>query len=80
MGARSHLVFLSGRFAQSHHGIILSRNTKSCRLRLLGINIDTYYSGLVAYGVRSVDSLMQLTMQDYGVVGVHSMDDRKRLY
>ena len=38
---------------------------------------DAYYGSLTAYGVRSVESLMQLTMQDYGVVGVHSMEDRK---
>ncbi|KAJ3305122.1 Kinesin-like protein kif24 [Kappamyces sp. JEL0829] len=40
--------------------------------------LDAYYGSLTAYGVRSVESLMQLTMQDYGVVGVHSMEDRKR--
>lgn len=43
-------------------------------------NTDSYYSSLTAYGVRSVDSLVQLTMQDYGVIGVQSMEDRKRLY
>ncbi|KAJ3259390.1 hypothetical protein HK103_002293 [Boothiomyces macroporosus] len=44
------------------------------------INADAYYSSLTAYGVRSVESLMQLTMQDYGVVGVNSMEDRKTDY
>ncbi|KAJ2999571.1 Kinesin-like protein kif24 [Globomyces sp. JEL0801] len=39
--------------------------------------LDAYYSSLTAYGVRSVEALMQLSMQDYGVVGVHSMEDRK---
>ncbi|KAJ3318539.1 Kinesin-like protein kif24 [Boothiomyces sp. JEL0866] len=42
--------------------------------------LDAYYSSLTAYGVRSVESLMQLTMQDYGVVGVNSMEDRKTDY
>jgi hypothetical protein len=46
-------------------------------LGLIGIMLDAYYSSLTAYGVRSVEALMQLTMQDYGVVGVHSMEDRK---
>jgi hypothetical protein len=48
----------------------------------LGISIftpDTYYGNLTAHGVRSVEALMQLTMQDYGAVGVHSMEDRKRI-
>ena len=41
-------------------------------------DLESYYPSLIAYGVGSLDSLAQLTMQDYGVIGVHSMEDRKR--
>jgi hypothetical protein len=42
--------------------------------------LDDYYTSLTAYGVRSNDSLVKLTMQDYGAVGVTSIEDRKKLF
>ena len=42
--------------------------------------LDSYYGSLTAYGVRSLESLTMLTMQDYGVVGVQSMEDRKKMF
>jgi hypothetical protein len=43
-------------------------------------DLDSYFSGLDAFGVRSIEALTQLTMQDYGVIGVQTMDDRKSTY
>ncbi|KAH9255041.1 hypothetical protein BASA81_006986 [Batrachochytrium salamandrivorans] len=40
-------------------------------------DLEPYYSSLTAFGIKSVDQLMTLTMQDYGVLGVQSMEDRK---
>ncbi|KAJ1562295.1 Kinesin-like protein kif24 [Nowakowskiella sp. JEL0078] len=42
--------------------------------------LSHYYSSLSAFGITSVDSLLLLTMQDYTAVGVHSMEDRKKLF
>ncbi|KAL5032616.1 hypothetical protein BDEG_20706 [Batrachochytrium dendrobatidis JEL423] len=43
-------------------------------------DLEPYYSNLTAFGIKSVDQLMTLTMQDYGVLGVQSMEDRKKLF
>ncbi|KAI8802575.1 hypothetical protein BJ742DRAFT_537298 [Cladochytrium replicatum] len=43
-------------------------------------DLQGYYSTMSSFGVNSVDALLQLTMQDYSAVGVHSMEDRKRLF
>ncbi|KAI9209156.1 P-loop containing nucleoside triphosphate hydrolase protein [Polychytrium aggregatum] len=40
-------------------------------------DLEQYYGNLAAFGVTSIDTLTQLTMQDYAMVGVHSMEDRK---
>ncbi len=56
---------------------------ETLRLAELGMALiyaESYYSNLNAFGIRSIESLTQLTMQDYGVIGVSSMDDRKRTY
>ncbi|KAI9344932.1 P-loop containing nucleoside triphosphate hydrolase protein [Obelidium mucronatum] len=47
-------------------------------LRTAGL--DHYYDNFTAFGIDSLQSLTLLTMQDYGVVGVSSMEDRKRLF
>ncbi|TPX63285.1 hypothetical protein SpCBS45565_g06716 [Spizellomyces sp. 'palustris'] len=41
------------------------------------VELDQYYSNFSCFGINNVDSLLQLTMQDYAIVGVHSMEDRK---
>ncbi|KAI8619614.1 hypothetical protein BC830DRAFT_737747 [Chytriomyces sp. MP71] len=41
--------------------------------------LDHYLDNFTAFGIDSLQSLTLLTMQDYGVVGVSSMEDRKRL-
>ena len=38
---------------------------------------DKYYGNLTSFGVQNLDALTQLTMQDYGHIGLHSMEDRK---
>ncbi len=38
---------------------------------------EKYYGNLTNFGVQTLDSLTQLTMQDYGLIGLHSMEDRK---
>ncbi|KAH6595118.1 hypothetical protein BASA50_006104 [Batrachochytrium salamandrivorans] len=43
-------------------------------------DLEPYYSSLTAFGIKSVDQLMTLTMQDYGVLGVQSMEDRKSMF
>ncbi|KAJ3109092.1 Kinesin-like protein kif24 [Phlyctochytrium planicorne] len=42
--------------------------------------LESYYENLTAFGIDSLQSLVMLTMQDYGIVGVSSMEDRKRLF
>ncbi|KAI8912938.1 hypothetical protein DFJ77DRAFT_62145 [Powellomyces hirtus] len=43
------------------------------------VELDQYYSNFSVVGINDVETLVQLTMQDYGIVGVHGMEDRKRL-
>ncbi|KAJ3148782.1 Kinesin-like protein kif24 [Geranomyces michiganensis] len=38
---------------------------------------DQYYNNFTVVGINDVDTLVQLTMQDYGIVGIHGMEDRK---
>eukprot|EP00842_Homolaphlyctis_polyrhiza_P005163 jgi/Hompol1/5648/HPOL_002015-RA len=52
-------------------------NSASLLETLRVASLDGYYSNLTAFGVKNVEQLMGLTMQDYGVVGVQSMEDRK---
>ncbi|KAJ3411834.1 Kinesin-like protein kif24 [Chytridiales sp. JEL 0842] len=42
--------------------------------------LEAYHDNLKAFGIDSLQQITLLTMQDYGVVGVSSMEDRKRLY
>ncbi|KAJ3333415.1 hypothetical protein HDU76_008439 [Blyttiomyces sp. JEL0837] len=41
--------------------------------------LEQFYDNFIAFGIDSMQKLVQLTMQDYGVVGVVSMEDRKSL-
>ncbi|KAJ3252541.1 Kinesin-like protein kif24 [Chytriomyces hyalinus] len=45
---------------------------------LVKAGLDHYLDNFMAFGIDSLQSLTLLTMQDYGVVGVSSMEDRKR--
>ncbi|KAI8829020.1 hypothetical protein BJ741DRAFT_396457 [Chytriomyces cf. hyalinus JEL632] len=47
---------------------------------LVKAGLDHYFDNFMAFGIDSLQSLTLLTMQDYGVVGVSSMEDRKRLF
>ncbi|KAI9149794.1 hypothetical protein H9P43_009973 [Blastocladiella emersonii ATCC 22665] len=42
--------------------------------------LEQFYPNLAGRGISSIESLAQLTMQDYSALGVTSMDDRKRLF
>jgi hypothetical protein len=42
--------------------------------------LEHYHGNLTAFGIDSLQSLVLLTMQDYAVVGVSSMDDRKSMF
>ncbi|KAI8826217.1 P-loop containing nucleoside triphosphate hydrolase protein [Fimicolochytrium jonesii] len=44
------------------------------------VELEQYYSNFSVVGINDVETLVQLTMQDYGIVGVHSMEDRKRKF
>ncbi|KAJ3005846.1 Kinesin-like protein kif24, partial [Thoreauomyces humboldtii] len=41
------------------------------------VELDQYFGNFSVVGINDVETLVQLTMQDYGIVGVHSMEDRK---
>lgn len=43
-------------------------------------DLDSYYPNLTCYGINSIESLCEMSMQDYGIVGIHNMEDRKRLF
>lgn len=39
-----------------------------------------YYSHFTALGLQKIDELAKITMKDYAKLGVHDMNDRKRLF
>uniref|UniRef100_A0A2K6TPL9 Kinesin family member 24 n=1 Tax=Saimiri boliviensis boliviensis TaxID=39432 RepID=A0A2K6TPL9_SAIBB len=39
-----------------------------------------YYSHFTALGLQKIDELAKITMKDYSKLGVHNMNDRKRLF
>ncbi|KAI9340405.1 P-loop containing nucleoside triphosphate hydrolase protein [Zopfochytrium polystomum] len=41
-------------------------------------SLDQYHDSFAAFGIDSLQSLVLLTMQDYSIVGVSSVDDKKR--
>ncbi|KAK9729069.1 hypothetical protein K7432_000582 [Basidiobolus ranarum] len=43
-------------------------------------DLEHYYPSFAANGIATIEELSKVTMQDYGTLGVNSMDDRKRLF
>ena len=54
------------------------RRCQSGKNKSKTVILDKYYGNLTSFGVQNLDALTQLTMQDYGHIGLHSMEDRKR--
>ncbi|KAG9467391.1 hypothetical protein GDO78_015033 [Eleutherodactylus coqui] len=53
----------------------------SCLLECLcEADLEQYYPHFVALGLQKVEELAKVTMRDYSKLGVHSMEDRKRLF
>ncbi|XP_072269633.1 kinesin-like protein KIF24 isoform X2 [Pyxicephalus adspersus] len=53
----------------------------SCLLECLcEAELEQYYPNFVAVGLKKVEELATVTMKDYSRVGVHNMEDRKRLF
>ncbi|XP_063309876.1 kinesin-like protein KIF24 [Pelobates fuscus] len=43
-------------------------------------DLDKYYPRFIAVGLQKIEELAKITMKDYSRLGVHSMEDRKRLF
>lgn len=53
----------------------------SCLLECLcEADLERYYPHFVAVGLQKVEELASVTMKDYSRLGVHNMEDRKRLF
>ncbi|XP_075696287.1 kinesin-like protein KIF24 [Rhinoderma darwinii] len=53
----------------------------SCLLECLyEAELEQYYPHFVALGLQKIEELAKVTMRDYSKLGVHSMEDRKRLF
>lgn len=53
----------------------------SCLLECLcEAELQRYYPHFVAIGLQKVEELASVTMKDYSKLGVHNMEDRKRLF
>ncbi|XP_040277116.1 kinesin-like protein KIF24 isoform X1 [Bufo bufo] len=53
----------------------------SCLLECLcEADLEQYYPHFVAHGLQKIEELAKVTMRDYSKLGVHSMEDRKRLF
>lgn len=42
--------------------------------------LDHYYNSFLSYGITELDTLAQISMQDYGSLGINSIQDRKKLF
>lgn len=42
--------------------------------------LEKYYPHFAAYGLQKIDELAKISMKDYTKLGVHDMNDRKRLF
>lgn len=42
--------------------------------------LEKYYSHFSAFGLQTIDELAQVSMEDYTKLGVHDINDRKRLF
>jgi hypothetical protein len=47
---------------------------------LRSAQLDHHYASFCYHGITQLDALARLSMQDYSMLGVNSMDDRKRLF
>ncbi|XP_063813853.1 kinesin-like protein KIF24 isoform X2 [Pseudophryne corroboree] len=53
----------------------------SCLLECLcEAELGQYYPHFLAMGLQKIEELAEVTMKDYSKLGVHSMEDRKRLF
>ncbi|KAM3937523.1 kinesin-like protein KIF24 [Leptodactylus fuscus] len=53
----------------------------SCLLECLcEAELEQYYPHFVALGLQKIEELAKVSMRDYSKLGVHSMEDRKRLF
>ncbi|KFW84115.1 Kinesin-like KIF24 [Manacus vitellinus] len=43
-------------------------------------DLEKYYPHFAAFGLQSIDELAKVSMEDYTKLGVHDMNDRKRLF
>ncbi|NXF07601.1 KIF24 protein, partial [Smithornis capensis] len=43
-------------------------------------DLDKYYTHFAAFGIQKIDELAKVSMEDYTKLGVHDMNDRKRLF
>lgn len=42
--------------------------------------LEKYYSHFAAFGLQKIDELAKVSMEDYNKLGVHDINDRKRLF
>ncbi|NXK87498.1 KIF24 protein, partial [Formicarius rufipectus] len=43
-------------------------------------DLEKYYPHFIAFGLQKIDDLAKISMEDYTKLGVHDMNDRKRLF
>lgn len=43
-------------------------------------DLEKYYPHFAAFGLQKIDELAKISMKDYTKLGVHDMNDRKRLF
>ncbi|XP_069072254.1 kinesin-like protein KIF24 isoform X1 [Pleurodeles waltl] len=62
-------------------GVSGSVKMSSCLYECLyEADLEKYYPSFVAVGLQRTEQLAEITMKDYPKLGVHNMDDRKRLF
>lgn len=47
---------------------------------LLEVNLEKYYETFLNHGISKAESLLKLTPRDYGILGVNTTEERRRLY
>uniref|UniRef100_G3VNL2 Kinesin-like protein KIF24 n=1 Tax=Sarcophilus harrisii TaxID=9305 RepID=G3VNL2_SARHA len=47
---------------------------------LCEVELGKYYPHFAAFGLQKIDELAKVTMKDYSRLGIHNMNDRKRLF
>uniref|UniRef100_A0A8C3SRI3 Kinesin-like protein KIF24 n=1 Tax=Chelydra serpentina TaxID=8475 RepID=A0A8C3SRI3_CHESE len=62
-------------------GLELKLKMASCLYECLcEAELEKYYPQFVALGLQKIDELAKIAMKDYAKLGVHNMNDRKRLF